>query len=113
MKTRADVKKEVVRWTILDAATSYGLIQKMELIDTLQRIGVDYHYKKEIHELLRDIYYDTDGGSDDLCITSLRFYFLRKHGYKISPDAQGNISSDDDDVNCMITLYNVAHLRTY
>ena len=76
--------KEKVRQTILDAADSYSLIQKLELVDTLQRIGVDYHYNQEIDELLRHVYDDKDGGSDDLYITSLRFYLLRKHGYPVS-----------------------------
>ena len=77
--------KEKVRQTILDAAASCSLIQKLELVDTLQRIGVDYHYKQEIDELLCHVYHDKDdGGSDDLYITSLRFYLLRKHGYPVS-----------------------------
>jgi len=42
---------------------------------------VDYHYKKQIDELLCCVYEDDDGGSDNLYITSLRFYLLRKHGY--------------------------------
>lgn len=84
MKRRAQETKEVVRRAILDAATSYSLIQKLELADTLQRIGVDYHYTQEIDELLHHVYDNKDEGSDDLYITSLRFYLLRKHGYNVS-----------------------------
>jgi len=121
MKERASVMKEKVRQTILDAAASSSLIQKLELVDTLQRIGVDYHYKQEIDELLCHVYNDKDdGGSDDLYITSLRFYLLRKHGYPVSSDVflkfqdeKGDISIDDDDINILITLYDAAHLRTH
>ena len=81
MKERAQVKEEEVRRIILEIAASSNLAQKLELVDTL--IGVDYHYK-EINDLLCSIYNDEDGGSDDLYITSLRFYLLRKHGYTIS-----------------------------
>jgi hypothetical protein len=42
---------------------------------------MDYHYKKQIDELLCSVYEDEDGGSDNLYITSLRFYLIRKHGY--------------------------------
>jgi len=82
MKERAQIKEEEVRRIILEIAASSNLAQKLELVDTL--IGVDYHYKKEINDLLCSIYNDEDGGSDDLYITSLRFYLLRKHGYTIS-----------------------------
>ncbi|TVU49099.1 hypothetical protein EJB05_00390, partial [Eragrostis curvula] len=118
MKERAHAMEEDVRQTILDAAASYDLIQKLELVDTLQRIGVDYHYQEEVHELLRHVYDDSDGGSDDLYVTSLRFYLLRKHGYTVSSDVflkfrdeKGNVSSDD--VNSLMTLYDAAHLRTH
>ena len=84
MKEMAKIKEEEVRRIILEIAASSNLVQKLELVDTLQRIGVDYHYKKEINDLLCSIYNDEDGGSDDLYITSLRFYLLRKHGYTIS-----------------------------
>jgi hypothetical protein len=83
MKERAQIKEEVRR-IILESFASSDLAQKLELVDTLQRIGVDYHYKKEISELLYSIYNDEDGGSDDLYITSLRFYLLRRHGYTVS-----------------------------
>ena len=83
MKERAQIKEEVRR-IILETVASSSLSQKLELVDTLQRIGVDYHYKKEISELLYSIYNDEDGDSDDLYINSLRFYLLRRHGYTVS-----------------------------
>ncbi|GJN39710.1 hypothetical protein PR202_gb28845 [Eleusine coracana subsp. coracana] len=119
MRERARAVQEEVRKTILEATASSDLIRKLELVDTLQRIGVDYHYKEEIHELLHGVYDDSDdGGYDDLYLTSLRFYLLRKHGYTVSSDVflkfrdeKGNISSDD--VNCLMTLYDAAHMRTH
>ena len=84
MKERAQIKEEEVRRIILEIVASSNLVQKLELVDTLQRIGVDYHYKKELSDLLCSIYNDEDGGSDDLYITSLRFYLLRRQGYTVS-----------------------------
>lgn len=84
MKGRAEAKKQQVRQIILDTANSSHLPRKLELVDTLQRIGLDYHYGKEIDELLRDVHDDKDEHCD-LHTTALRFYLLRKHGYHVSP----------------------------
>lgn len=53
----------------------------------MELLGMIRHYKKEIDDILRAVYDDhEDGGSDgdDLYVTSLRFYLLRKHGYAVS-----------------------------
>ncbi|RLM61102.1 beta-sesquiphellandrene synthase-like [Panicum miliaceum] len=121
MQEKARAMKEEVRRTLLaaaDASGDDGLVRKLELVDALQRLGVDYHYKEEIDALLRAVCGDEYGGSEDLYATSLRFYLLRKHGYAVSSDVfvkfrdeQGNISSDD--VNTLITLYDAAHMRVH
>nr|CAB3479944.1 unnamed protein product [Digitaria exilis] len=112
MQEKAMAMKEEVRKIVLAVAVVSGdLWRKLDLVNTLQRLGVDYHYKKEIDDILRAVYDDhEDGGSDgdDLYVTSLRFYLLRKHGYAVS---SGNISSDD--VNTLLTLYDAAHLRVH
>jgi (-)-germacrene D synthase len=88
MKERAKVKEQQVRQIIQETIASSDLLRKMELVDTLQRLGVDYHYNEEIDQLLCSVYdhdeKDDGGGLDDLYVTSLRFYLLRKHGYTIS-----------------------------
>ncbi|CAL5008603.1 unnamed protein product [Urochloa decumbens] len=118
LKQRAQIKEEEVRQILLATVASSDLARKMELVDTLQRIGVDYHCKKEIDELLCSVYNDWDTGSEDLYNTSLRFYLLRKQGHAVSSDVfekfrdeQGNISSDD--ATCLLMLYNAAHVRTH
>ena len=88
MKERARVREEEVRQIVRETfASSSDMALKLELVDTLQRIGVDYHFRKEIDELLRDIHGSQreEGGHDDeLYLVSLRFYLLRKHGYNVS-----------------------------
>nr|CAB3482457.1 unnamed protein product [Digitaria exilis] len=115
MEEKASAKKEEVRQIVLDAA-SMDLARKLDLVDVVQRLGVDYHFKEETDELLKSVFDDKDGGSDDLYLTSLRFYLHRKHGYAVSSgvfekfrDEQGNISSDD--VNILIMLYDAGHMR--
>lgn len=83
MKNKAEVMKEALRTTIVDSG-SVDLPQKLELVDTLQQIGLDYHYVKEINDLLCGIH---DAGDEvrDLHTAALRFYLLRKHGFNVSP----------------------------
>jgi hypothetical protein len=88
MEDMARAKKEDVRKIILNVANavSADLAPKLELIDTLQRIGVAHHYREEIAELLRDVHDNKDAREcDDLRISALRFYLLRKQGYNVSP----------------------------
>ena len=87
MKERARVREEVRQIVRETFASSSDMALKLELVDTLQRIGVDYHYRKEIDELLRDVHLDAqheEGCDDDLYVVSLWFYLLRKHGYNVS-----------------------------
>ncbi|WVZ86205.1 hypothetical protein U9M48_033027 [Paspalum notatum var. saurae] len=80
----APAKEQEVRRIIVAAAASPDLAAKLELVDVLQRIGVDYHFGKEIDDLLHAVYdgddAKDDNGDDDLCLISVRFYLLRKHG---------------------------------
>ncbi|XBI87020.1 hypothetical protein VPH35_025172 [Triticum aestivum] len=111
-----DNKQEVLK-IILNTMSSTDLPQKLELVDTLQRIGVDYHYRQEIDELLRDIYGDKHE-IHDLYTAALRFYLLRKHGYPVSSDVftmfvDGNRIIGSTDAITLLVLYNAAHLRTH
>ena len=83
MKNKADVMKEELRATIVDSG-SVDLPRKLELVDTLQRLGLDYHYGKEINDLLCGIH-DAGDEAHDLHTAALRFYLLRKQGLNVSP----------------------------
>jgi hypothetical protein len=83
MKNKAQVMKEELRTTILDS-DSADLSLKLELVDTLQRLGLDYHYKKEIDDFLCGIH-EAGDEAHDLHTTALRFYLLRKRGYNVPP----------------------------
>ena len=76
MKNKAEVMKEELRARIVDSG-SVDLPRKLELVDTLQRLGLDYHYGKEINDLLCGIH-DAGDEARDLHTAALRFYLLRK-----------------------------------
>ncbi|KAG6499271.1 hypothetical protein ZIOFF_039028 [Zingiber officinale] len=57
--------------------------QLMNLIDSIQMLGLDYHFENEIDKALRLIY-EVDDKSYGLYETSLRFQLLRQHGYHVS-----------------------------
>ncbi|XVE80271.1 hypothetical protein DITRI_Ditri14bG0126800 [Diplodiscus trichospermus] len=60
--------------------------EKLKLIDAIQRLGVSYHFEKEIDQVLHLAYkdFDIDVNDEDLYTISLKFRLLRQNGYKIS-----------------------------
>ena len=61
---------------------------QMKLIDAIQRLGVAYHFEKEIEEALEHIYaanhFHDDDGDGDLYNVSLGFRLLRQQGHNVS-----------------------------
>ncbi|ESQ55764.1 hypothetical protein EUTSA_v10027480mg, partial [Eutrema salsugineum] len=80
---KAKLLKEEVRKTLTDQ----GSIEKLEMIDVLQRLGISYHYKHEIHNILKKIHDnrgETEREPKDLHATALEFFLLRQHGFDVS-----------------------------
>ncbi|XP_038984288.1 alpha-humulene synthase-like [Phoenix dactylifera] len=94
-------------------------LQEMELIDALQRLGVAYHFEKEIDEILSQIYHAHIEG-EDLHAVALRFRLLRQHGYNISTnifikfkEVEGGFNATlRNDVKGLLSLYEAAYLGT-
>ncbi|KAG6493335.1 hypothetical protein ZIOFF_048317 [Zingiber officinale] len=59
------------------------ILQLMNLIDSIQMLGLDYHFENEIDKALRLIN-EVDDKSYGLYETSLRFRLLRQHGNHVS-----------------------------
>ena len=58
--------------------------QRLCLIDAVQRLGVAYHFQKEIEDALESIYRDFKDEKDhDLYTTAIRFRLLRDHGFNV------------------------------
>lgn len=85
IKIRAEGLKDQV-WRMLQNASDP--LVEMNLIDSIQRLGVAYHFETEIEEKLKRWYNAwVDGLNDgeDLHAVALQFRLLRQHGYNVSP----------------------------
>lgn len=69
-----------------------GLLEQLELVDTLQRLGVSYHFEHEIKKILKNVHVKNlrHGNEIDrkrwenLYATALEFRLLRQHGFSIA-----------------------------
>ncbi|KAJ9671956.1 hypothetical protein PVL29_025550 [Vitis rotundifolia] len=98
--------------------------QKLPLIDAIQRLGLDYHFEREIDEALQrmfDAYILSNEEEDDVYTAALRFRLLRQQGYNVSCDvfnkfknSEGNFKESlSSDVRGMLSLYEATHLRVH
>ncbi|KAL6658956.1 hypothetical protein ACP70R_002996 [Stipagrostis hirtigluma subsp. patula] len=115
MSERAQVLREEVREMMIKC--SNNLPETLDLIITLERLSLDYHYKDEIKRLLH-VVYNSNHYDGDLRVVSLRFYLLRKSGYKVSSDVFLNFKDKEGnfahaDIRSLLSLYNAACLRTH
>ncbi|KAH6770143.1 hypothetical protein C2S52_014946 [Perilla frutescens var. hirtella] len=101
--------KQEARCMLMAAATP---LQQMIFIDTLERLGLAYHFETEIEHKLQEIY--NAGGEEeedcDLFTTSLRFRLLRQHQHHISCNGkfEKTLSRDPES---LLSLYDAAHIR--
>ncbi|KAK4419824.1 Geraniol synthase, chloroplastic [Sesamum alatum] len=61
-------------------------VEKLKLIDTIQRLGIAYYLEDRINVLLQAEFSNASSTDDDLFTTALRFRLLRHNGFQISPD---------------------------
>uniref|UniRef100_A0A5B7AAS5 Uncharacterized protein n=1 Tax=Davidia involucrata TaxID=16924 RepID=A0A5B7AAS5_DAVIN len=107
------------------AACGSKRAEKMNLINTLERLGVSYHFGKEIEEQLEQIFYNYSNFEDDenydLCTTALHFRIFRQHGYNMSCDVFNKFKDGNgkfketltSNVMGMLSLYEATHLRIH
>ncbi|KAJ9540576.1 hypothetical protein OSB04_027082 [Centaurea solstitialis] len=115
--------RENVRRMITEDTTMESPLSTLELVDDLQRLGISYHFKDEINNVLKMIYtyyYETHEKWDklDLNLKSLGFRLLRQHGYRIPQeifedikDEMGNIKAYvGENIVGMLNLYEASFL---
>ncbi|CAI9087705.1 OLC1v1021849C3 [Oldenlandia corymbosa var. corymbosa] len=97
------------------------------LVDAIQRLGIDHHFRQEIDELMRRHYICTlssksrfsHSGPDSLLAVSLSFRLLRQEGYYVAPDVfnkftdekgKFNMKTVKGDIRALMELYEAAQL---
>ncbi|KAL4326249.1 hypothetical protein GQ457_11G029860 [Hibiscus cannabinus] len=96
-------------------------LEKLELIDTLQRLGLSYHFQNEIKRILEGIRSDQGECSwkkHNLYATALEFRLQRQHGYKVTQEAfssfqdeKGNFNASlCEDCKGLLSLYEASYL---
>ncbi|CAL5002251.1 unnamed protein product [Urochloa decumbens] len=102
-------------------ACSDNAVHQMNLVDTLQHLGIDHLFEEKIGSTLSRIH-GSGFSSSNLHEAALRFRLLRTHGLWISPDELIRKFRGDDgsfraeitnDPRGMLSLYNAAHLLTH
>ncbi|KAM1959644.1 hypothetical protein FF1_005093 [Malus domestica] len=83
-------------------------VESLDMIDAVQRLGLDYHFEEEIDQILQKqhiISSTTAHGAHhptDLHEVALRFRLLRQHGYFVSDDVFNNFKNREGNFNQML-----------
>ncbi|XP_010440107.1 PREDICTED: tricyclene synthase, chloroplastic isoform X2 [Camelina sativa] len=101
-----------------------GLLEQLELVDILQRLGVSYHFESEIKKILTNVHGKNVRAHknridqrrwEDLYATALEFRLLRQHGFNITQDVfDRNFGDglDNEDIKSVLSLYEASYLST-
>ncbi|XP_065876699.1 terpene synthase 10-like [Euphorbia lathyris] len=97
-------------------------LDQLDLIDTLQRLGLSYHFQTEIRNVLMRIHNHNHNHTNinkDLHATALQFRLLRQHGFNISSQETFADFQDEfvnfrtslcEDYKGMLSLYEASFL---
>lgn len=120
MRERAEQLKEEVRQVFEASKDTMTIADASTYVDTLERLGIDNHFRKEIEAALSRIQMEDTESRDnkDLHGTALRFRLLRQHGFSVSADVFDKFRDDHGSFNKSLTsdprgllsLYNAAHM---
>ncbi|KAB2610590.1 terpene synthase 9 [Pyrus ussuriensis x Pyrus communis] len=124
--TRLEHLKQNVTETLLAASTrstkdTTSTLSMLKLIDSIQRLGVAYHFEKEIQAVLTSLGSSSTANTpSDLHTVALQFRILREHGIPSSPDVFNKFRTRDGrfedslskDIEGLLSLYEASHLGT-
>ncbi|MCD7463035.1 hypothetical protein HAX54_049836 [Datura stramonium] len=116
--------KEEVRKMLGNKLAPSKSLEKLELINIIQRLGVAYHFEREMEKLLSYFYsrYEEEWIVDsNLHAVALCFRLLRQQGYYVSSDVFRKFTDDQgdfkktlvNDVQGMLSLYEAAQFRVH
>ncbi|KAK1373806.1 Valerianol synthase TPS8 [Heracleum sosnowskyi] len=113
------LKEEVS--TMLVAAPGTKPEEQLKLINTIERLGLSYHFRNQIEHQLEIMFQaDDDDENYDLFTEALRFRIFRQHGYRISCNVFNKFKDDStgkfsealaSDPLGMLSLYDATFLR--
>ncbi|KAH0650922.1 hypothetical protein KY290_031768 [Solanum tuberosum] len=117
-KEHKDLKEEVRKMLVISPSKS---LQKLGLINTIQLLGVAYHFEHEIEESFSEIYNGYEewigefGESHDLHVVALTFRLLRQQDvFRKFTEDQGNYNKAlVNDMQGLLSLYEVAQFRVH
>ncbi|TYG47417.1 hypothetical protein ES288_D11G336800v1 [Gossypium darwinii] len=115
------LKQQVRRMLVISTDKPY---QNLDIIDAIQRLGVAYHFEKEIEDALHIIYHHHCNNAqidDDLYTASVRFRLLREHGFNVCCETFNKFIDEKgkfkesliSDVKGMLELYEAAHFQLH
>ncbi|XP_075098381.1 sesquiterpene synthase 12-like isoform X2 [Nicotiana tabacum] len=122
-KNEHELLKEIVRKMLVE--TLDNSTQKLVLIDTIQRLGLAYHFNYEIENSIQNIFYLSQNSEDNdehnLYVAALRFRLARQQGNYMSSDVFKQFTNHDgkfkenhtNDVQGLLSLYEAAHMRVH
>ncbi|XVE83470.1 hypothetical protein DITRI_Ditri16bG0090700 [Diplodiscus trichospermus] len=95
-------------------------LKKLELLDSLQRLGLSHQFESETRKILEAIIADHGTLSwkkNNLYATALEFRLLRQHGFKVTQEVfssfieTGNFKTDIcEDCKGLLNLYEASYL---
>ncbi|MCE0482382.1 hypothetical protein HAX54_041082 [Datura stramonium] len=98
------------------------IMEKISLIDNLERLGISYHFEEEIEDQLSKIFnLNVLHEEDDLYKVALYFRLFRQHGYPISSDHFSQFKNNNGEfkeslltnTKSLLSLYEAAHVREH
>ncbi|KAJ1689022.1 hypothetical protein LUZ63_013177 [Rhynchospora breviuscula] len=114
VKRRIEELKEEVATTLRSTTDA---VEMMNLVDTIQRLGINYHFKREIEDALTSLQ-DAKLDGADLHQVALHFRLLRQHGFNVSSDEFYKFTHEGanfdeklcKDARGLLSLYNAGFL---
>jgi (3S)-linalool synthase len=107
---------EATRRTLRNESTDST--DKMRLIDSLQRLGLNHHFEQDIKEMLQNEHKMNTNQDSSLFTTSLRFRLLRHNGFNVTPDVFNKFTEENgkfkeslgEDTIGILSLYEASYL---
>lgn len=113
---KTEAKRLLIR--TFQSANSQSAASTLKLVDSMERLGVDYHFVEEINNILDAHASGCIKFPGDLYATALQFRLLRQHAYPVSSEVfdefkNGNGRFIDDlrnDLDGVLSLYEASYL---